>query len=60
MKLNELLKDLEVKMVESQDDIYADEILVDIDNWLMKRQKSKITLKKSLESKTSTKGLEVP
>lgn len=34
MKLNELLKDLEVKMVESQDDIYTDEILVDIDNWL--------------------------
>lgn len=32
--LNELLKDLEVKMVESQDDIYTDEILVDIDNWL--------------------------
>jgi hypothetical protein len=32
--LNELLKDLEVKMVESQDDIYADEILTDIDNWL--------------------------
>ena len=34
MKLNELLKDLEVKMIESQDDIYTDEILVDIDNWL--------------------------
>ena len=34
MKLDELLKDLEVKMVESQDDIYTDEILVDIDNWL--------------------------
>lgn len=34
MKLNELLKDLEVKIVESQDDIYTDEILVDIDNWL--------------------------
>ena len=34
MKLNELLKDLEVKMTESQDDIYADEILTDIDNWL--------------------------
>lgn len=32
--LNELLKDLEVKIVESQDDIYTDEILVDIDNWL--------------------------
>lgn len=34
MKLDELLKDLEVKIVESQDDIYTDEILVDIDNWL--------------------------
>jgi hypothetical protein len=34
MKLNELLKDLDIKMEESQDDIYADEILVDIDNWL--------------------------
>ena len=34
MKLNELLKDLEVKIVESQDDIYTDEILTDIDNWL--------------------------
>ena len=34
MKLDELLKDLEVKMVESQDDIQADEILIDIDNWL--------------------------
>ena len=34
MKLDELLKDLEVKMVESQDDIYMDEILTDIDNWL--------------------------
>ena len=34
MKLDELLKDLEVKMVESQDDIYTDEILTDIDNWL--------------------------
>ena len=34
MKLDELLKDLEVKIVESQDDIYTDEILTDIDNWL--------------------------
>mgnify|MGYP005610821619 CR=1 FL=1 len=31
MKLDEFLKDLEVKMVESQDDIYMDEILKDID-----------------------------
>ena len=32
--LNEILKGLEIKIVESQDDVYADEILSDIDNWL--------------------------
>ena len=34
MNLNEILRDLDVKLVKSQDDIYADEILADIDNWL--------------------------
>ena len=34
MNLNEILRDLDVKLVKSQDDIYVDEILSDINEWL--------------------------
>lgn len=34
MDLNKILRDLDVELVKSQDDIYVDEILSDINEWL--------------------------
>jgi hypothetical protein len=33
MDLNKILRDLDVELVKSQDDIYVDEILSDINEW---------------------------
>ena len=57
MDLNKILRDLDVELVKSQDDIYVDEILSDINEWLKEESVKQDYLEKKFRDQNIEEGV---
>lgn len=57
MDLNKILRDLDVGLVKSQDDIYVDEILSDINEWLKEESVKQDYLEKKFRDQNIEEGV---
>ena len=57
MDLNKILRDLDVGLVKSQDDIYVDEILSDINEWFKEESIKQDYLEKKFRDQNIEEGV---
>ena len=57
MDLNKILRDLDVELVKSQDDIYVDEILSDINEWFKEESIKQDYLEKKFRDQNIEEGV---
>ena len=57
MDLNKILRDLDVELVKSQDDIYVDEILSDINEWFKEESAKQDYLEKKFRDQNIEEGV---
>lgn len=57
MDLNKILRDLDVGLVKSQDDIYVDEILSDINEWFKEESVKQDYLEKKFRDQNIEEGV---